>query len=622
MTTEEETGKPSNLGSTHNQEHEHKEGQQEQKLKEQQKNERQSTLAQAKRSIAYPAAKKKKNQTDFVETCLRTTTTTGATTAAHKVATGSAMLAKEKQYIAYPKQRKSVSQTHVPPAANTNEAKSGEVSALLAHEKRHIAYPRSGPYDKSRATDNKQGYRPDAEVLLPVPVQADSPGNSSQASKSTTDNSTLLQAAKSTTGIKYPRGETNRTAIKNVVRSDMVRNDDNRGIMPLPPPEGGFACENSEPHPSRDEPLVQEREIVLPNTDQSNSRDAGHGISNVTEVVDQATTPTDNNSGLAVATQVDENEEPTQIARPDNLHGKNGSTVTTLMILVLVGSLLIIGVIVGSICGAGLCSNKEGDVETGYSVLGDIQNRIEEAFGPDYFMKTDEPEHTQPKFKALDWIMFEDPLQLEPDSNNLLQRFIVVLTYFQTSREGDWLACGPSSTPNDETCWFQIQGSDSLASRWLTGVHECQWAGIYCDGEKRITQLRLRNNGLNGPLPAELASLLALESIDFPGNQLTGSIPVELFGSSLSKILLTNNSLTGTVPTEVGLFDGVTLGFGSNSLSGSIPTDLFQAGKRISSFYFYDNKELYPLKLEHCMDVFEPSSICKGTLYTEPSHPK
>ncbi|CAB9496444.1 leucine Rich Repeat [Seminavis robusta] len=306
----------------------------------------------------------------------------------------------------------------------------------------------------------------------------------------------------------------------------------------------------------------------------------------------QATTPTDNINGLVVANQVEENEEPTQIARPDHLHGENKSTSMTLMILVLIGSILIVGVIVGSICGAGLCSNKEGDAPTSfrYIVLEDIQNIIEQTFGPDYFPKNDEPEPTQPKFKALDWIVFEDPLQLNPDANNLLQRFILSLTSFQTSRESDWLACGPSKTANDETCWIQIQGSDSLASRWLTGVHECQWAGIFCDGENRITQLRLRNNGLNGPLPAELASLLALESIDFLGNQLTGSIPVELFGSPLSKILLTNNSLTGTVPTEVGLFDGVALGFGSNSLSGSIPTELFHAGKRIRSFYFYDNK--------------------------------
>ncbi|CAB9507484.1 leucine Rich Repeat [Seminavis robusta] len=337
----------------------------------------------------------------------------------------------------------------------------------------------------------------------------------------------------------------------------------------------------------------------------------------------QATTPADNNSGLAVANQVEENENPTQIAKLGHLHGEKGTTSTTLKILVLVGGLLIIGVIVGSICGAGLCSSKEGDVETEaptsfrYFALEDIQNRIEEAFGPDYFSKNDEPEPTQPKLKALDWIVFEDPLQLNPDAENILQRFILSLTYFQTSQESDWLDCGPSTTANDQTCWIQnFRGSELVANQWLAGVHECQWARIVCDREKNITQLRLWDNGLNGPLPTELASLPALNLLDLKGNQLTGtvpsiygrflslaslnlghnqlsgSIPLELFGNNkLSSLSFANNSLTGTVPTEIGLFDWTLLDFQSNSLSGSIPTELFQTGQGLRLFlHLNDNK--------------------------------
>ncbi|CAB9507479.1 Leucine Rich Repeat [Seminavis robusta] len=342
--------------------------------------------------------------------------------------------------------------------------------------------------------------------------------------------------------------------------------------------------------------------------------------SNESTADDQATTPRDDIDGLAVANRVEDNEEPAQIARPDHLHGENESNSMSVMILVLVVSILIIGVIVGSICGAGLCSSKEGDVENQaptsfrYFVLEDIQNRIEEVFGPDYFPKNDEPEPTQPKFKALDWIVFEDPLQLNPDASNLPQRFIVVLTHFQTSQESDWLDCGRSKTANVETCWIQIGGSESLSSRWLTGAHECQWAGIYCDGEKNITQLQLSNNGLNGPLFTEIVSLPALEWLVLIGNQLTGtipsiygsfrslsslvlshsqlsgSIPAELFANNLSSLSLANNSLTGTVPTEVGLFDGSTLNFGSNGLSGSIPTEVFRAGKGIRILLFNDNE--------------------------------
>ncbi|CAB9526589.1 expressed unknown protein [Seminavis robusta] len=168
-TAEEEAGKPGKLGSTLNhQKQENEERQQEQKEEEQQKNENeaQSIFAHAKQSIAYPAAKTKKNQAVVIT--------------ARKVATESAMLAAEKRKIAYPKQCTRVGQTEVRPAGATNEqqlvhnktqtmantAKAAETSALLAHEKGHIVYPRSGPSEKKRATKN-QGHRPG----IAVPVQ-------------------------------------------------------------------------------------------------------------------------------------------------------------------------------------------------------------------------------------------------------------------------------------------------------------------------------------------------------------------------------------------------------------------------------------------------------------------
>ncbi|CAB9498762.1 LRR receptor-like serine threonine-protein kinase [Seminavis robusta] len=343
-----------------------------------------------------------------------------------------------------------------------------------------------------------------------------------------------------------------------------------------------------------------------------NSGDADHGISSVAEV----------GFGLAVANQVEEHEEPTQVAIPDELSKDKRSPSPSLLILTLLGGILIVGIAVGSICGAGLCSNKDGDVETQaptsfrYFVLEDVRNRIEEDFGADYFQRNngtsrEELEWIHPRNKALEWIVFEDPLQLDPDASNLLQRFILALTYFQTAQESDWLICGQSTTAEDVLCWKEIQGE----SRWLTGFHECQWAFVFCDGEKNITQLELEENGLNGLLPTELARLSALERLDFHGNQLTGTvpsvygsfpylsklyldhndlsgtIPSELFGSPLSQILLTNNTLTGTVPTEIGLFEGSRLLLGSNSLSGSIPVEIFRPGTGVFlSLDFADNK--------------------------------
>ncbi|CAB9516003.1 unknown protein [Seminavis robusta] len=173
------------------------------------------------------------------------------------------------------------------------------------------------------------------------------------------------------------------------------------------------------------------------------------------------TTPTDHNSELVVANQVEENEEPTQIARPDNLQQKTGSTLTAVMIVVLIGSILILGVIVGSICGAGLCSSKDADVETQaptsfrYVVLENIENRIEEAFGAGYFPKNDEPGPTQPKFKALDWIVFEDPLQLNHPIRNRPSNLISVGPI--------WMARYQRNSLQNVPTYFYL-GSPTLAS--------------------------------------------------------------------------------------------------------------------------------------------------------------
>ena len=91
-----------------------------------------------------------------------------------------------------------------------------------------------------------------------------------------------------------------------------------------------------------------------------------------------------------------------------------------------------------------------------------------------------------------------------------------------------------------------------------------------------LESLGVDNNSLTGPIPTELGSLAALRFLSLGGNELTGVIPSELGGlSSLENLGVYNNSLTGSIPTELGSLAALrSLSLGGNKLSGPIPTEL------------------------------------------------
>ncbi|CAB9510726.1 expressed unknown protein [Seminavis robusta] len=180
MTTEEEADKPGNLdSSSHNTEHD--QTLHEQKEEEQQENEEesQSMWADAKQSIAYPAAKNcRKNQSFEVEihqlnhqpqdtgtqedsSACRATTTTASDDNNDTTHQGtSAILTAEKRHITYPRRHTAHAHVAAPSArsqetqvaSSTSRATTTIVSAdattqgtsdILTAEKRHISYPRS-----------------------------------------------------------------------------------------------------------------------------------------------------------------------------------------------------------------------------------------------------------------------------------------------------------------------------------------------------------------------------------------------------------------------------------------------------------------------------------------------
>ncbi|CAB9517182.1 Leucine Rich Repeat [Seminavis robusta] len=715
--TEEETGKPcKNLDSDNNQDlEENQEGQREPMEEEQQENEKeeQSLLDEAKRSIAYPAAKKKKSQQDPL---LPTATITPGTSTAHKVttvspmlaaekrniaypknrgtaapttevpavdtnaqqpihkenqmmantaktdepsallvhekqhiaypksgpssknrATGiqglaeadhplptsataarkvttvSPMLAEEKQYIVYPKRHGSVSQTQVPPAAIFTEqtmddtAKTDEPSALLAHEKRHIAYPKSGPAGKSRASNNQGDRSGTAE-----PALADSTNNSNQGwtSKPSTGNSTLLQAAKRT--IKYPRGETNRTANTDEVRLVTVQHNDNRGITPLLPPEGSLTTENSEPPPSalqpgHDEPSVPSPEASHEETLFQESREVAETVAEAEIAQPPTFNHVDSNSGLAVANLVVADETTTQDLpqaqdySPDEINNNREEKMKQFKTKVFLGVIVLLAITI-ILVAILITRRQEENADLVPTTSPSEMPSSNPSQGPssysEYWLSLfpestvsailEDPE--SPQSMAFEWLTEEIDILRNLTEQRVVQRFVLASFYFansddQWSYSDNWL-----NHSVHECLWYSgledfyfFFGADQLLP--LDHISPCEQdpagyleGGILYQGDGIMRHLWLQFNGLVGSgIPPELYLLTELRSLGLDELNLTSTIPEELSGlPSLEYISMNFCSLYGSIPEALGSLSKLgIMYFGWNSLTGTLPSSLF-----------------------------------------------
>lgn len=107
-------------------------------------------------------------------------------------------------------------------------------------------------------------------------------------------------------------------------------------------------------------------------------------------------------------------------------------------------------------------------------------------------------DYTSPYKKALDWIMFKDPMAVTPDSSRFLNRYVLAYLYYATSLKKPWTSdCAPSeSKKNNCVDVFLRDAVDKIyinrtSLRWLSSADECEWAGIYCDGFNQIRNLEL-----------------------------------------------------------------------------------------------------------------------------------
>lgn len=113
-------------------------------------------------------------------------------------------------------------------------------------------------------------------------------------------------------------------------------------------------------------------------------------------------------------------------------------------------------------------------------------------------------------------------------------------------------------------------------TNWLVSIDECDWYGIYCDGEGYVVNIDLDYNYMTGMIPSSIGMLPYLSSLTMGGNTLSGSLPSEIgLIYSLRILELDYNMLTGSLPTEIGLLSELYyLRLDHNSLTGTLPSTM------------------------------------------------
>ncbi len=128
-------------------------------------------------------------------------------------------------------------------------------------------------------------------------------------------------------------------------------------------------------------------------------------------------------------------------------------------------------------------------------------------------------------------------------------------------------------------------------TNWLTDASLGEWRGVSTNAAGQVVRLHLRDHGLLGELPGELANLTELTSLNLSLNDLLGAIPSELGGlSNLQQLDLHRNALWGDIPVELGNLGQLwRLSLSQNILSGDIPPELGGLSKLASLSLSYND---------------------------------
>ena len=155
------------------------------------------------------------------------------------------------------------------------------------------------------------------------------------------------------------------------------------------------------------------------------------------------------------------------------------------------------------------------------------------------------------------------------DSGADVSRTVLTQFYNATGGTGwtddtNWLSGTPCGNCTTTSC-------PSSSGAWV-GISRCVGTATGNVPYK----INLRNGGLIGTLPTELALLLSLTQLQLGSNQISGTLPTELGAlTGLTVLNVKSNALSGTVPSQLGRLSQLqSFKLSANSLSGTLPTHL------------------------------------------------
>jgi Leucine rich repeat len=176
---------------------------------------------------------------------------------------------------------------------------------------------------------------------------------------------------------------------------------------------------------------------------------------------------------------------------------------------------------------------------------------------------------SSPQRKALEWAARDDPNRhnIPSDHEAMMDRYALAVLYFSSGN-------APSTESTASTVSSGASaGSWNKADRWMSEKGICSWYGVECepreqeataennftpvthsyDDNARVTALMLSENKIEGVIPAELAAMEKLITIDLQNNAFSHTIPSAIGKlTELRDLLLRQNSIVGSIPKELG----------------------------------------------------------------------